>query len=506
MIFKKIGNKLKSRLKKLLKKDGSYLIRNSIHNSKIDEKVKLYEPYSISDSEVLSGTYVATNSMVSMTKIGKFCSIGPNFLCGYGIHPLNGISTSPAFYSTKKQNGFTFSSEDKIEERKWVTIGNDVFIGMNVSILDGVKIGDGAVIGAGSVVTKDVEPYSICAGVPARHIRYRFTDNQIKQLLKIKWWDWSNQKLSNVEKLFFDVDGFIAQNHASKTNQSRAHNPSLTTIKISVITVCYNSEATIEATIKSVISQTAFDNIEYIIVDGSSQDGTMQIIEKYREKISKLISEPDSGIYNAMNKGVGVATGDYIQFLNSNDTYYSDSVIENVLKKAEEKGSDLIIGDVLLLHNNEKHHRSFNKIMLSNFFHDWFYHVCLFAKRDLFIKHGRFNEKYQIAADNDWIIPLITNNSITKSHIDIIIANFGLDGISANPENQQKTIKEIEEVLKNKLSWKNNFIRRLVQDRNLNRISPLHYRILNRLTKALGLKKMILSIARKKIKLTNYLD
>ncbi len=276
-------------------------------------------------------------------------------------------------------------------------------------------------------------------------------------------------------------------------------------IKISVITVCYNSEATIEATIKSVISQTAFDNIEYIIVDGSSQDSTIQIIEKYRGKISKLISEPDSGIYNAMNKGVGVATGDYIQFLNSNDTYYSDSVIENVLKKAEEKGADLIVGNVLLLHGNEKHHRSFNKIMLSNFFHDWLYHACLFAKRDLFIKYGRFNEKYQIAADNDWIIPLITNNSITKSHIDIIIANFGLDGISANPENQQKTIKEIEEVLKNKLSWKNNFIRRLAQDKSLNAASPLHYRILNKLTKDLGLKKMILSIARKKIKLTNYL-
>ncbi|WP_435801063.1 DapH/DapD/GlmU-related protein [Polaribacter sp.] len=101
-------------------------------------------------------TYVDINSYISETKIGKFCSIGPNLTCGWGIHPTNGISTSPMFYSTKKQNGITLSKENKIKERKPIKIGNDVLIGINVTILDGINIGDAAVIGAGSVVSKDI--------------------------------------------------------------------------------------------------------------------------------------------------------------------------------------------------------------------------------------------------------------------------------------------------------------------------------------------------------------
>ena len=180
--------------------------------STIDEKAYLYQPYTAIDLKVGKGTYIAMNSFISMTEIGKFCSIGPNFLCGFGIHPTNGISTSPAFYSTMKQNGMTFSSTDKIEERKPIKIGNDVFIGMNVSILDGVTIGDGAVVAAGTVVNKDVEPYSVVGGVPAKHIKYRFSKEQIEALLKIQWWDWSDEKLQEVERNFFEVDKFIKEN------------------------------------------------------------------------------------------------------------------------------------------------------------------------------------------------------------------------------------------------------------------------------------------------------
>ena len=127
--------------------------------------------------------------------IGKYCSIDPNLVCGYGIHPTNGITTSPAFYSTLKQNDMTFSSSDKVIKRKEITIGNDVFIGMNVSILDGINIGDGAVIGAGGVVTKDVPPYAIVAGVPAKIIRYRFDEETIKELLELRWWDLDDETL-----------------------------------------------------------------------------------------------------------------------------------------------------------------------------------------------------------------------------------------------------------------------------------------------------------------------
>lgn len=180
----------------------------------LENYVKLYEPYQINECKIGKGTYIAANSNISKTEIGNFCSIGPNLVCGYGIHPINGISTSPAFYSTLKQNGMTFCDVNKIEERKIIKIGNDVFIGMNVCILDGVTIGDGAIIGAGAVVTKDIEPYSIVGGVPAKHIKYRFSEEQIKALLKTQWWNWDDEKLKKIEKNFFDIDQFLLLEHS----------------------------------------------------------------------------------------------------------------------------------------------------------------------------------------------------------------------------------------------------------------------------------------------------
>jgi len=203
----KFFQKLKE--KKALKREQRLFRRRNIV---LEEGAKLYGPYSIDNAQIGKGTYISTNSIISMAKIGRFCSIGPNLVCGYGIHPTDGLSTSPAFYSTMKQNGMTFSSENKIEERKPIKIGNDVFIGMNVSILDGVTIGDGAVIAAGAVVNKDVEPYSIVGGVPAKHIKYRFSKEQINSLLKIQWWNFDNERLQQVEKNFFNIDKFINEN------------------------------------------------------------------------------------------------------------------------------------------------------------------------------------------------------------------------------------------------------------------------------------------------------
>lgn len=172
-------------------------------------KTKIYSPYHISNTKIGKGTYISENSSISFAKIGKYCSIGPNFICGWGIHPLNGISTSPCFYSTRKQNGMTFSNIDKIAERKLINIGNDVLIGMNVCILDGINIGNGAIIGAGAIVTQDVPPYAVVGGVPARIIKYRFSQDIIDKLQKIQWWEWNDDKLQNVEKMFFDVEEFV---------------------------------------------------------------------------------------------------------------------------------------------------------------------------------------------------------------------------------------------------------------------------------------------------------
>lgn len=178
-------------------------------SSDIPDTVKIQSPSHISESSIGAYSYISQNAYISYASIGKFCSIGPNLICGWGIHPTDGISTSPMFYSTLKQNGTTLADYNKIEERKLITIGNDVFIGANVTILDGVTIGDGAIIGAGAVVSKDIPPYAIAVGVPIHIVRYRFSDEQISKLKQIQWWNFSEEKLKDIEQMFFDVNKFI---------------------------------------------------------------------------------------------------------------------------------------------------------------------------------------------------------------------------------------------------------------------------------------------------------
>lgn len=177
--------------------------------NKIDNSAKVYGPYRIEHVSIGKGTYIAPNATITHTEIGSFCSIGPNFFCGWGIHPWNGISTSPVFYSTKKQAGFTFSKTDKIKERKLIEIGNDVFIGANVTVLDGIKIGNGAVIGAGSVVSKDIPAFAIAVGSPIKIIKYRFEEKIITKLQIINWWGWNDNDLTLIEEKFWKVEELI---------------------------------------------------------------------------------------------------------------------------------------------------------------------------------------------------------------------------------------------------------------------------------------------------------
>ena len=182
-------------------------LRSWHHNVKRGKNVRIEAVSLLSDVEIGDYSYLSANALVSNTNIGKFCSIGPNFFCGWGVHPTHGISTSPVFYSSKAK--FTFSKDDKIDEHPHITIGNDVFIGANVTVLEGVTIGDGAVIGAGAVVSKDIPPYAIAVGAPIQIKKYRFEDAQIKALQKIQWWNFTDEQLREVEKRFFDVEGFI---------------------------------------------------------------------------------------------------------------------------------------------------------------------------------------------------------------------------------------------------------------------------------------------------------
>ncbi len=185
----------------------------NIKKSKVSEKSKIYAPALIDDVTIDDYTYISPNANISKTSIGKFNSIGPNFICGYGIHPLNAISTSPVFYTKNGIENKSFCDNDIFETRKPIIIGNDVFIGANVTVLDGVTIGNGAVIGAGAVVVKDIPAYAIAVGVPAKVIKYRFDDEQIKKFQEIKWWEGTTEYFLKIEKTFFKVDEFLESNN-----------------------------------------------------------------------------------------------------------------------------------------------------------------------------------------------------------------------------------------------------------------------------------------------------
>ena len=177
-----------------------------------------YDNVNLNASKVGLGTYIAFNSFMPRTKIGRFCAIGENVRTHLGLHPTKDwVSMHPAFFSNQQQAGFTFATENLFDEHKFiddekrfvVEIGNDVWIANNVIILDGVKIGDGVIIGIGSIVTKDIEPYTIVGGVPAKMIKKRFSDEHIEKLLKLKWWNWDFEKIKENYKYFSDIDYFI---------------------------------------------------------------------------------------------------------------------------------------------------------------------------------------------------------------------------------------------------------------------------------------------------------
>ena len=161
-----------------------------------------------------SGTRIETNT----ESIGKYCSIAPDVKIGVGPHPINYFSTSPVFYA--KYRGVV--KEDMFDEYKlsgFTIIEHDVWIGTNAVILAGVRIGTGAVVGSGAVVTKDVEPYAIVGGVPAKLIKYRFDRKTIDRLLESKWWEKDIEILSKNPGLFDKIEDFISE--LEKENDSR---------------------------------------------------------------------------------------------------------------------------------------------------------------------------------------------------------------------------------------------------------------------------------------------
>ena len=179
-------------------------------NTKLEGYNVIWKNAVISNSIIGKGTYIGADSKLANCSIGRFCSIADNVSVIVGNHPLQFVSTSPSFFSLRKQNGLTYAKKQVFEEFLPLTnIGNDVWIGEGAIIIGGKSIGDGAVIGAGAIVKKDVPPYAIVVGNPAKILKYRFDSNIIAKLLDIKWWEKSDTWLTENVSYFEDVDRFI---------------------------------------------------------------------------------------------------------------------------------------------------------------------------------------------------------------------------------------------------------------------------------------------------------
>lgn len=205
-------------------------------------------------------------------------------------------------------------------------------------------------------------------------------------------------------------------------------------LKCSVITVCYNSAGTIENTIRSVLSQD-LKNIEYIIVDGGSTDPTLDIVKKYRDRISAVVSEKDNGIYDAINKGIGLATGDVIAILHADDFYADEKVLSEIVGIFETKNVDTVYGDLQYVERDDTSKVKRNWISgaykKENFLKGWMPpHPSFFAKKSCYDRFGKFNTILRSAADYELMLRFLYKHDSTVAYLPKVLVKMRVGGKS----------------------------------------------------------------------------
>ncbi len=205
-------------------------------------------------------------------------------------------------------------------------------------------------------------------------------------------------------------------------------------MKVSIITVSLNSCDTIEDSIQSVLNQ-KYKNIEYIIIDGGSSDGTVEIIQKHQDKIAKWVSEYDKGIYHALNKGIGLATGDIIGFLHADDVYAHNLVIDLIVSRMMNYDTESCYGDLLYVHKKD-----INKTIRywkSCPYHEGLFkkgwmppHPTFFVRRKIYDRYGYFNTEFKIAADYELMLRFLEKNKISTCYLPGVLIKMRIGGES----------------------------------------------------------------------------
>lgn len=217
-------------------------------------------------------------------------------------------------------------------------------------------------------------------------------------------------------------------------------------MKLTIITINYNHLEGLKKTFDSVFMQT-YRDFEYIVIDGGSSDGSKEYIEKHSDKITHWVSEADRGVYHAMNKGLEVAQGEYVLFINSGDELYDVNTIDHVLPQLQ--GEDIITGDLNFI-SEEKNYIGIgqDKVSFVYMYHNTIWHPSSFIKRECFEKVGFYDESLKICSDWMWFLLAIYKHQMKYKKINLIISKFYLDGISSSSENQKLIKQEREETFR----------------------------------------------------------
>jgi len=204
--------------------------------------------------------------------------------------------------------------------------------------------------------------------------------------------------------------------------------------KISVITVNYNNAEGLARTITSVLEQDLQD-VEYIVVDGASTDGSLEVISNFEDKLDLWHSAPDTGVYQAMNRGIDRAQGEYILFLNSGDQFNSKDILQSVLPKL--RSAAIYYGDLMFVSGQQEYRRVYpEKVDFRYFMTRSLPHPGSFIPRSLFDSIFRYSEQYQIVSDWEFFLYAVLKEEVCYQHLDMVVSNFELDGMSNDPANK----------------------------------------------------------------------